>query len=476
MTFVGREEELRTLNELIDKNSFQMAVIYGRRRVGKTALIMHVCNMSSQRALVFTAREQSSANNLADFSQAIYEFFGIPSSAGAIGNWLDAFTFIAKQAQSETDQPFIFVFDEFPYAAATEKSLPSVLQIAIDHAFKQTNITLILCGSNEGFMESDVLGAKSPLYGRRTAQMRLKPFDLFTATKLMPSHSTWEDKVHYYAALGGTPYYLEQLDESRSFSENIAALCFRTSGILYEEPAMLMRQELREPALYNSILNAIGAGQTRPKEIAEKAGIDANTVGAYLKTLSALGLIQRTVPFGEDASRSRKGLWMFKDPFFDFWYHFVNPYVPLIESGATAGAVRYATSGGVFETYVGTQFEDMCMQWLLRECREGRLDFQPTAFGKWWGNDPVAREQTDIDIVMEDSFDRKLLLGECKWRNSFYESEAIDKLKRRTALIDFKGETAYYLFSKQHVSEGTRAKADSDHSLTLVDAQTMLES
>ena len=475
MTFVGRDEELQALNELIDRNSFQMAVIYGRRRVGKTALITHVCDMSSQRALMFTAREQSSANNLADFSQAIYEFFGIPSSVGAFGNWLDAFNFIAKQAQSTAERPFIFVFDEFPYAAATEKSLPSVLQIAIDHAFKQTNITLILCGSNEGFMESDVLGAKSPLYGRRTAQMRIKPFDLFTAAKLMPSHSTWEDKVHYYATLGGTPYYLEQLDESRSFSENIAALCFRTSGILYEEPAMLMRQELREPALYNSILNAIGAGQTRPKEIAEKAGVDANTVGAYLKTLSALGLIQRTVPFGEDPSRSRKGLWMFKDPFFDFWYHFVNPYVPLIESGTTAGAVRYATSGGVFETYVGTQFEGMCMQWLLRECREGRLDFQPTAFGKWWGNDPAAREQTDIDIVMTDSFDCKLLLGECKWRNSFDESEAIDKLKRRTALISFAGTPEYYLFSKRRASEGTRAKASSDPSLTLVDAQSMLE-
>lgn len=471
MEFVGRTEELKTLEYHFSLGKFQMVVVYGRRRVGKTALIAHFCK--HHRSLWFTAKEQSATANLREFSQAVLTFFNEPDLTAGFASWDNALNYIATKAKNNPE-PFVLVLDELPYAAAAEPSLPSVLQIAIDHRFKDTNILMVLCGSNEGFMESQVLGYKSPLYGRRNAQIRLKPFDLFEACELMPETADWQTRIHYYAALGGTPYYLEQIDPNLTFSQNIQTRCFSQNGILYEEPMMLLRQELREPALYSSILDAVGAGRTRPKGIAEYAGVDPNTVGSYLRTLEQLGIIERLVPFGEDPKRSRKGLWKIKDPFFAYWYRFVSPATALIDTGYGQAAGTTATAGEVFDTYVGQQFESMCAQWLLRQCREQRIDFLPTASGKWWGNDPLAREQTDIDVVMADSFNHKVLLGECKWREHLNETEAIDRLKARSPLIHENGERLYYLFTKRRVSEATAAKAAADPTLTLIDAETML--
>lgn len=435
MNFVGRNAELDTLEQAYGKDAFQMVVIYGRRRVGKTALIERFCQ--GKRALTFTARELSKSENLRDFSQAVYAFFGMPETAGSFANWKDAFEYVAMRAQGDREHPFVLVFDEFPYAAQSEKSLPSTLQIVIDHAFKNTNVTMVLCGSNEGFMESEVLGRKSPLYGRRTAQIPLKPFDLFDAAKLMPSNASWEDKINYYATLGGTPYYLEQLSEQYSYAQNIERLCFNISGILYAEPDMLMRQELREPALYNGLLNAVGSGRNTPTVIADYIGMDRSSVSTYLATLAGLGIVERKVPFGENA------------------------------------AAMQSTSGAAFSTYVGQQFEEMCVQWLVRECKEARMAFLPTAIGKWWGNDPQAKAQADIDIVMEDSINKQLLLGECKWRNTVNESETIATLQSRSPLIKSNYARQYVLFTKYKAGDATIAKAEQDNSLKLVDAERM---
>ena len=224
----------------------------------------------------------------------------------------------------------------------TEPSLPSSLQVAIDRKLKGAELLLVLCGSNEGFMESKVLGRKSPLYGRRTAQMRLGPLDYHDAAKMIPSAST-EDKAEYYATFGGTPYYVEQIDCGLSYEENVAELFFSISGLLYEEPLMLLRQELREPALYNSILDALGSGANRPKEMAERAGIPNDSMSKYLATLESLGLIAKTIPFGENPATSRKGIYSLKDPLFAYWYRFVSRNVGAIEAGG--GAAVLAADG-----------------------------------------------------------------------------------------------------------------------------------
>ena len=350
--FVGREEELGMLERLYRKRGFQMVVLYGRRRVGKTTLLGEFSK--GKPTLYFTAQVQSAAMNLLSFSKAAYRFFDLPTSTGPFASWSDAFSFVANRAK-DRGGPFLFVFDEFPYAAESEPSLPSALQIAIDHEFKETNARIILSGSNEGFIESKVLGAKSPLFGRRTAQIRLQPFDYLDAARMTPS-ATDDQRVAYYAAFGGTPYYLAQIDDGAPFEENVEFLFFNKAGLLYEEPMMLLRQELREPANYNSVLSAIAGGATSPKRIAEAAGIEQASVGKYLKTLESLGLVERIVPFGDNPEKSRKGLYIVRDPFFAYWYRFVSPNVGAIESGAGRAAAQTAF-GEAFSTYVGKRFE-----------------------------------------------------------------------------------------------------------------------
>ncbi|MBQ3300583.1 MAG: ATP-binding protein, partial [Eggerthellaceae bacterium] len=352
----------------------------------------------------------------------------------------------------------------------SEPALPSTLQAAIDHGFKQGNVFMILCGSNEGFMESEVLEEKSPLYGRRTGQLRLEPFDYRDAALMIPGASP-EELVRYYSTFGGTPYYLEQIDPGESYEDNISRILFDKMGLLYEEPAMLLRQELREPATYNSILSAIAHGATEPARIASWSGVSANSVGKYLRTLADLGLVRRNVPFGANPDRSRNGLYEIADPFFAFWYRFVGPAVDAIELGAGSAAAKQVCTSQALPTYEGKQFEGICLQWLAIQNREGNLPFLATSFGKWWGTDPSAKEATDIDAIAASRQDGTLLCGECKWRNDFDESEAIEALEHRADLVPGRWRQMHYvLFTKRLAGKGTRTKAAARADLSLVSA------
>lgn len=469
--FIGRERELQTLRRLYEKNSFQMAVVYGRRRVGKTALLTEFCK--GKHALFFTAQQKNNVANLRAFSQELYRFLGLPENAPSFGAWDDALRYLA-QACAASGEKAVLVFDEFPYAAQAEPSLPSVFQIAIDHQLKSTNLLLILCGSNEGFMESEVLGAKSPLYGRRSAQIRLTPFDYRDAARFIPQAEP-QEQVIYYSAFGGTPYYLEQIDPSLTFSQNVEALFFDMSGTLYAEPQMLLRQELREPATYTSVLDAIGSGATVPKRIAERAGVDEAAVGSYLAALVRLGIVQREVPLGDNPDRSRKGLYTIRDPFFSFWYRFVSPNINLVEQGMGSVAAGMATDGPRLSEYVGHQFEGICLQWVIRQARAGALPFVPTAFGRWWGTDPTARERVDIDVLATCPSDRALLAGECKWRDSFNETEAIETLAHRAAILDGFSQRWLMLFMKRQASSGTIEKVGKRADVQIVTVEQMYE-
>lgn len=229
------EPLLAELERLYATGDFQMVVLYGRRRVGKTTLTMEFAR--NKRTLYFTALEQSDVNNLLDFTNKIKEFFSAANIVGSFESWSAAFDFLAERAKED---PFVFVFDEFPYAALRNEALPSALQIAIDHKFKNTGLFMILCGSNQGFMESRVLGRKSPLFGRRTAQMRILPLG-YTDARQMLGDMDAQDSFRYYGCFGGVPYYLSQVDPEKSLRENLVRLYFSPSGFLYEETMGLLR-------------------------------------------------------------------------------------------------------------------------------------------------------------------------------------------------------------------------------------------
>lgn len=449
--FVARERELTELEDCYRQPTFQMVVLYGRRRVGKTALLEEFSR--GKRALMFTAQQQGERDNLCDFSRALYEFFGMPSTLPSFSNWLDAFEFLAEKASGEK---LLIVLDEFPYAAKATPQLPSALQIAIDRWLAKTQAMMVLCGSNQGFMEDEVLGEKSPLYGRWTAQMKLRPFDYFDAARMLPDMPAAE-RVVYYASLGGTPYYLAALRSGETYLQNVTRLFFERTGLMFDEPGMLMRQELREPSMYHSILRAIAHGANRSNEIADCTGIPPSSITMYLKTLSGLDIIERAVPFGEP-EKSKRSRYRIKDPAFTFWFRFVAPFVPAVESGLGAQTAARLLGGPQLSEYVGRMFERVCLEWLAREAQAGRLPIQPTRFGSWWGTDPRTRAQDDIDVIAADDIDKRAILGECKWRASFDESEELAKLEDRQAPVPGYREHWRYLFTKEPVSEATRRK------------------
>ncbi|WEV67354.1 ATP-binding protein [Bifidobacterium sp. ESL0769] len=473
--FIGRKQELQDLEALYARKDYEMVVIYGRRRVGKTSLIDEF--VRGKQVLYVTALQQSSKLNLELFSQEVYRCFGIPEGTPGFADWRSALNYVvarAREVKAGTRKPFIFVFDEFPYAAQAEPALPSLLQIAIDHGFKNTPVMIILSGSNQGFMESEVLGSKSPLFGRRTAQIKLQPFDYYDAAQFLPK-ATATEKVEYYATFGGTPYYLERIDSAKSYRENVIDLVYSKLGMLSEEPMMLLREEMREPAIYYSAMQAIAAGSNTPKLIAERAGLEVSAIGKYLKSLMGLGLVKRLVPFGENPIKTRKSLYVVGDPFFAYWFRFVAPKASIIETGGGAALAKSSAFGEVFATYVGGQFEDVCRQWLVRKNVAEELPFVATGFGKWWGNDPAAHEQTDIDVVAANDDEKRIIIGECKWRNSFNETEAIDKLKARAGLV--KGfpvdRTGFILFSKNRVSKPTLEHYRNDERMSLIAADDL---
>jgi AAA+ ATPase superfamily predicted ATPase len=201
------------------------------------------------------------------------------------------------------------------------QALISTFQIACGRLFPETSIFLILAGSNQGFMEEkvlgdtneDSLGEKNPLFGRRTAQIHLGPFGYRDAALMLPGLSSAE-LVEFYAVFGGTPYYLSMIDTSESLKTNAERLFFRKEGLLYEEPMMLLRQELHEPAIYSSVLDAIAAGANKPQEIADRIGEDRGSVGRYLETLQSMKIFEEREPYGESRERSRKGIYWISEP------------------------------------------------------------------------------------------------------------------------------------------------------------------
>ena len=322
--FIGREKELAELNDLYARDKFQLFVLYGRRRVGKTTLLNEFCK--DKDSIFYSAEQSNTKLNLEKFSRLVFDFYGEDNLEpfASLGN---ALSYIDER---QKDKRLILVIDEFPYLVRKNKALLSELQHLIDHRLKNGSLFMILCGSYMGFMEKEVLGSKSPLFGRRTGQLHMKPFNYQTSLKFLDGFSA-EDKLKLYGAFGGTPLYLRQIDPDKSFEENIKRAFLRVTAYLYEEPLLLLRQEVEEPGVYSAIIEAIASGYTKSHEISVKIGEDSAKCLKYIKTLCELGILYKEIPFGEKES-SRKTIYGISDFMFRFWYRYVFGNRTLIET------------------------------------------------------------------------------------------------------------------------------------------------
>lgn len=461
--FIGRGEELKKLNEMYSSNKFELAVIYGRRRVGKTTLINEF--ISGKEAIYFVAREADSALNLQRFSSDVYSVTAPEFVNNSFfSDWEKAFAYIFQIAK---EKRIILAIDEYPYLAAAYRPISSILQAHIDAQFQNSKLFLLLCGSSMSFMENQVLAYKSPLYGRRTAQFKITAFDFFESLPFFEGFSK-QDKAVLYGVTGGIPEYANKIDAAKSVAENIIDLFLSPSGHLFEEPANLLKQELREPATYNSIIEAIATGASRSHEIATKCGMESNKCAKYLSSLIALGIVKKELPVAETASK--KSIYLLDDLMFRFWYRFVFPNLSGITSGLGRAIFKAEIEGGI-STYMGLVFEEICRQYLLEEARQDMLPLLPGKIGRWWGNNPQEKRQEEIDILTYRQ--DKALFCECKWTNSAVDLAVLTDLRRKTALFSYR-EVWCWLFAKAGFTEGLVSEAAKHENVRLIRFEDMI--
>ena len=454
--FIGRSRELAKLESLYNSNHFEFAVFYGRRRVGKTTLINEF--IKDKHAVYYMAVEGTKKENLAGLSKALLAAHTV--SAPQFGDFEDLLEYVDQLAMTNARQ--ILVVDEFPYLASSYPPISSMLQSHIDQCWKNSRLFLILCGSSMSFMEEQVLGYKSPLYGRRTVQFKLHPFTFFEARQMLSGFSA-EEQAILYGVTGGIPEYLSRIDRNRSMDENIIELFFEESGRLFEEPVNLLKQELREPASYHSIISAIAGGASRINEIATKTGMETSGCSNQTASLTALGIVRKETPVTENAS-SRKTIYRLEDSMFLFWYRFVRPNTSGIIQNAGTTIYEHIVKPNLSD-FMGRVFEDICQQYLYHPQIYTKLPFLPGNTGRWWGTDPVKKRQEEIDIMAIQ--DNQALLCECKWRNVPVNIEITKQLLDRGKLFHY-DQIFYFLFSKTGFTKEVLEYQKHDSSLFLI--------
>lgn len=462
--FIGRENELNALERLYRSDKFEFAVIYGRRRVGKTALINHF--IDGKKAIYFMGVESNEKQNLENLSKSIIEFSSGIQAETYFSSYQAALEYVFKLAEEER---IILAIDEYPYVARASKSLASTLQMLIDKYKDESKMMLILCGSSMSYMEDQVLAYKSPLYGRRTAQMKITPFDFEECCTYLRGLSD-EDKALIYGIVGGTPQYLLQMSDKLSVEENIKNTYLNPMSFLYEEPVNLLKQEVREPAIYNAIITAIATGSSRMSEIATKIGESTTTCTAYIKNLINLGIIKRETPYGEKTSK--KTIYSIEDNMFYFWYRFVLENSSVIARGAAN--LVYKRIETQLSDYMGRIFEEICTQYLWKQLLSGNMPIEFISLGRWWGNDPRKRSQTEIDIMGEQD-DNSAIFAECKWRNENVDLNVLETLIERSGLFNYT-KNHYFLFSKTGFTKGCVEKAIEMGNVTLVKYEDIVSS
>ena len=461
--FVGRERELKKLNDMYKSEQFEFAVLYGRRRVGKTTLIREF--MKDKQGVYYMSVEGAKKENLNGLSRALLTQGSLQKSTAEFHDYEALLNYVDSIALS--GHRVILAIDEYPYLAASYTAISSMLQSHIDCCWKDSRIFLILCGSSMSFMEEQVLGYKSPLYGRRTAQFKIHPFTFFESRQMLMNFSQ-EQQAVLYGVTGGIPEYLSRVNEKLSMDENIIQLFFDESGRLFEEPVNLMKQELKEPMTYHSIVSAIASGASKINEIATRTGLETSGCSNQLSSLIALGIVCREVPVTEPAT-SRKTLYHLADSMFLFWYRFVRPNASSIIRGV--GEQVYQTLVlPQLSDFMGQVFEEMCRQYLFLPEIYQALPFPIGEIGRWWGNNPRVRRQEEIDLMSVS--DEKALFCECKWRNEKVGSHVWETLMERGELFPYP-DKYYYFFSKSGFDNTMISLANNRKNVTLIDFEDM---
>lgn len=453
--FQGRKAELALIERLWKKKGAHLLVLYGRRRIGKTALIKQWVNTSGTNSLYWMARTSPPEVQLRQFSHTLYNFANPNLSAPedlSYGTWEQVFQ--QAGALAERGRFGLFI-DEFTYLIQTKPDIVSILQDLWDHYLSNTNIFLCLSGSHLGMMKRELLAPQAPLYGRASAQLHLRPLPFGVTSQFFPKYSA-ADRVAIYALFGGVPAYWERITQSASISQNIKDELLTQGNLMQEEPALLLQDFLRDPRYYVGILKAIALGNRTIKLIASYAGMPESNVPKYVGVLIDAGFVSRKTPVTRPET-VRSGRYEITDPYLRFYYRFLEGRQDQIAMGVTNPAFEEIKKHLV--DFIGTHtWEEICREWLLRADKT-LLPFYPDKVGSAWSNN------YQCDVVGINKMEKTLFLGECKWTRGKVSHLVIEDLIKKTQEIVPKTKSGklwqvFYLgFSKTGWTEPAKAFA-----------------
>ena len=465
--FIGRTRELEFLNDCYNSQKAELVVIYGRRRIGKTELLKEFCKDKAN--IFYTCREFTDNLQLKSFTEKIHSYH-IPEFEyiDCFSDWEKVFSTVLHVS---TEQKKLLIIDEFPYACKVNESIPSVLQVLWDEKLQYENVMIILCGSSMSFIEKKLLAEKKPLYGRATGIYKISPLPYIDAIKFFPNYSN-EDKMTAYSILGGIPHYLRQFDPNASIQENVIKKILNKGSALYSEVEFLLRQELREPAVYNTIIESIALGNTSFNDILTSTKIEKSKASVYLNNLVDLGIVKKEVPSLNTKSKqisSSKSIYVLTDNFFRFWFAFVFHNFTDLERDDAEG-VWYNEIKPNLHNFSSKAFENICLDYLYLLNKSNKLPFRISTAGRFLGKTNIIIEvkpssvAIEIDILATDKNKNNYILGECKFRNELFDLGELKKLQQK---FYFNGNPYYFLFRLAGFTDAVKKEALAHNNISL---------
>lgn len=451
MAFLNRTDELAALEEQWDAPDGRFFVLWGRRRVGKTELLTRFAD--GRRALYFEATDTTEPVQLRNLSAELAAVSGDELLAQQpLSSWSAALAAVARFAGG--GERTLVVLDEFQFLAARQRELATLLNRWWRTTGRKLPLMLVVAGSEVSFFRDELLAGA--MYGRRDGQLQLTPFDHRAAALFAPERSA-EDRIRTFAVCGGMPYYLARFSDARPLADDILRNVLYRDGFLHEEPDLLLRQELREPRQYFSVLEAIARGATRNSRIAAHTGLDAAQTRQHLVVLERLQLVEQRRPVTA-SPRSKRTTYAIADGFLDFAFRFVEPYRSRLRTRADAERHLQTTVLPQLDAFVSRS----CWE---RVCRDHVARHEPDAahVGGWWGKVRVAARRTEdreLDVAAVAGDGQVIATGSCKWTNApldYGEETLLTQLQ--PSIPGAEHVRRHWFFSRSGFSERMRALA-----------------
>ncbi len=449
--FIGRKKEIDYFEGIYQSNKAEFITLYGRRRIGKTELLKQVSK--GRKHIFYSAKECTDYEQLSSISEKIL------GKGKRFEHWEALFEHIGQEGQSES---LIVILDEFPYMVKGNSSLPSIIQNTWDHMLKDTKIKLIICGSSMSFIEKEILSEKMPLYGRMSGVYKLDELEYDDARKFFPKYDEI-NAITVYSILGGVPHYLLQFDANIGIKANVCNAILNKGRILYNEVDFLLKQEMREPQVYYTIIEKIAFGATKLNEIHTKTQISTNKLAVYLKNLIELGIVCKEYPITEKIKTKvnlHSGIYKLSSHYFEFYFRFVFSNISDLEEGLIEDVYDYDIEP-YLNTYIGHNYEKICISKLKKKIRSSHEPYRIKHIGRWWN------KQEEIDIVGFEN--ANFIVAECKWRNQKLTMNVLDNLIQKVEKNLNYNQIHYYLFSKSGFADTVIKRAKEDNLIHLVE-------